>query len=201
MAVLEECTVFCALTLDIHETNQTGVCDKFYIGTLTYTHTQLQEHDSISHRNFLIRVDKDKVNIPFGSDQAHFRISRLVNLSCYWANKKPNRILQKLLHTTKVMARCKISSFMTTSLYFFKGSNKNATTATSAFYFHMIQTFSTPKLTKFPQVNESTSFHQEGTTLYITINSLMPQTIHSLITPQSGTWPLLASDTHLFGGL
>ena len=54
------------------------------------------------------------------------------------------------------------------------GSNKNATTAISAFYDHMIQNFSTPKLTKFPQVNNSTQFHQEGTTLQITINLLMP---------------------------
>jgi len=38
MAALEECIVFCALILNIHETNQTGVCDKFYIRTLTSTH-------------------------------------------------------------------------------------------------------------------------------------------------------------------
>jgi hypothetical protein len=38
MAALEECPVFCALTLNIHETNQTAVCDKFYIRTLPFTH-------------------------------------------------------------------------------------------------------------------------------------------------------------------
>ena len=61
---------------------------------------------------------------------------------------------------------------MTTGLHFFKGSNKNAT-GTSPFYVHMIQTFSTPKLTKFPQVNENTQFQQEGTTLCTAINSLL----------------------------
>jgi hypothetical protein len=102
-------------------------------------------------------MDKDEVDSLFRSDQAHVQISRFVNKNCcYWANKKPNKLNQKLLHITKVIAWCMISSFRIIDLYFLKGSNKNATTVTSAFYVHMIQTFPTPELTQFPQVNENT---------------------------------------------
>jgi hypothetical protein len=92
MAALEECTV-----LNIHETKQTGVCDKFYTRTLTSTHRvvhKLQEHNLISYRNFLIHVDKDEVN---SLDVTKIREPLLI--------LAPNGIRQKLLHTTKVMAR------------------------------------------------------------------------------------------------
>jgi len=113
----------------------------------------------------LMNRNKEVLNNLIKSDEERFHLTGLVNKqNCrYWSDRHPRGLVQKPLHSSKIIVWCCVATFAIIGPYFFGDERGNACTVTSERYANMLQDFFIPRLQGLP-VNKTTHFQQDGAT-------------------------------------
>lgn len=120
-----------------------------------------------------INEDNEFLDKLWMSDEAHFHLTGYVNKQNYryWADRNPNEVHERPLHSSKVTVWCAVSSHGVIGPYFFENEERITMTVTSDRYVEMLQSFVAPALNNFPQLHEAW-FQQDGATSHTARQSM-----------------------------
>jgi hypothetical protein len=124
----------------------------------------INDQDTVNRKTvcevLLNALDNDDLNHGLMMDETNFHLcGNVSSQNCrYWATKNPRDILQKRLHSEKVIVWCYVASFGVIGPYFFVDEAGRAVTVNSAHYTEMLCTFLAPVLQRLGVENQTFFF-------------------------------------------